>query len=418
MTHSNPILIEQALYGCQGTGGYRFLARSPGFDWLPAAEQLCIGFGERPSGVSCPACVFAQPLGKTHVAVVQVADQGQDDAGRPGALGFRLLVLPRDTYVHWIGDPFILADEFPPPWDARDSLPTLTWNNGPLPARRVEQVQEVLKRPEGPALLGGVQALVEGGRLVFERARPDTSLIRGLWMLLPSSQRGELWPASFAFSNRLGFHALVVARAENGEFAGYVSEEQAENYPEGRYELNLQIAAEAGDQAALDHIFARRSRAQTWKMGLFLLAVFSVVVLCLKLFTPQTPPANMLPVPMPSADKLDLPPADQFHTLNEQERDEVTKALRGLAVDVGVQPVPETPEKLLDAIDAKLGTPNPNRDPQADVSEGPILRRLRALMWKHEVPDYRNRKLRSGELVERLRATLIQEKRLSGKNDG
>src|SRR5436309_4903495 len=95
------ILLEQALYGGHDSGGYRFLARSPGFldDWLPAAERLCTGFGNRPADVACPAAVFAQPLGKRHVAVVQVADQGTDDAGRPGALGFRLLVLARADYA-------------------------------------------------------------------------------------------------------------------------------------------------------------------------------------------------------------------------------------------------------------------------------------------------------------------------------
>src|SRR6266566_1442206 len=94
------IPIEQAIYGSQGPGGYRFLARSPGFldDWLPEAERLCTGFGERPAGASCRGCVFARPFGPGHVAVVQVADQGRDDAGRPGALGFRLLILPRPLY--------------------------------------------------------------------------------------------------------------------------------------------------------------------------------------------------------------------------------------------------------------------------------------------------------------------------------
>ncbi len=91
-------MIEQAIYGGQDTGGYRFLARSPGFrdDWLAEAERVCTGFGERPAGVACPACVFARPFGRRHVAIVQVADQGQDDTGRPGALAFYLLILPRN----------------------------------------------------------------------------------------------------------------------------------------------------------------------------------------------------------------------------------------------------------------------------------------------------------------------------------
>src|SRR4051794_8319624 len=94
------IPVEQAIYGNAGAGGYRFLARSPGFrdDWLPEAERLCMAFGERPAGVACPGCVFAQPFGTQHVAIVQVADQGTDDAGRPGALGFYLLLISRRAY--------------------------------------------------------------------------------------------------------------------------------------------------------------------------------------------------------------------------------------------------------------------------------------------------------------------------------
>ena len=33
-------MIEQAIYGCQDAGGYRFLGRSPGFrdEWLREAD--------------------------------------------------------------------------------------------------------------------------------------------------------------------------------------------------------------------------------------------------------------------------------------------------------------------------------------------------------------------------------------------
>src|SRR5947209_14948295 len=122
------ILLEQALYGGHDPGGYRFLARSRGFleDWLPEAERLCTGFGERPAGVACPAAVFARPLGKKHVAVVQVADRGADDAGRPGALGFHLLVLSHDAYAFLGADPFALSERFPPSWEARGDLPALS----------------------------------------------------------------------------------------------------------------------------------------------------------------------------------------------------------------------------------------------------------------------------------------------------
>jgi hypothetical protein len=410
-------ILEQAIYGSQQCGGYQFLARSPGFreDWLTAAEQLCTGFGDRPAGVRCPACVFARPFDREQIAVVQVADQGADDAGRPGALGFRVMLVPRYIYER-IGDPFGIAARYPPPWGARGELPALEWTGGPLPPRTVEDVQQVLKTDNGPALLGGVQALIDGSRVVFERTQPDSDLIRGLWTLLPDSSRAHLWPASFAFGNALGFDALVVARTV-GDMPGYLSEEQAKDYPEGRYELSLQVAAEAGDQGGLDHLFARRSRAQMWRLGLFLLVVFSLVVLAIKVLTPG--PVEPVPEPPPAKvpATLDLPPADEFHSLNAQEQTDLTNALQALAKEVGVD-APATPESLIAALNEKLGTPDPARDPGKDVTEGPPLRRLRALLWKHGVVDYRNRTLKGGELVERLRQQLITDKRIPGKHDG
>jgi hypothetical protein len=279
------IAIQQALMVSHGNARIRLLARSAGFadEWLPEAEQLCAGFGERPVGVSCSASVFAQPFGKTDVAVVQVADLGLDEAGRASALGFRFLVLARKEYAQWLGDPFCIADRFPPAWDFRSELPALSLPAQLLPSRTVAEIQEVLKGPESPALLGGVQALIDGARLIFRRPAPEPDLVRALWSLLPTSTRCNLWPASFAFGNALGFDALMAPRSLGEEVAGYLTEEQAADYPEGRYELNLQIAAEAGDQGDLDALFARRSRTQTWRLGLVLLAAAAILTLAMRL---------------------------------------------------------------------------------------------------------------------------------------
>ena len=294
------ISIEQAVYGCD-SGGCRLLARSPGFldDWLPTAEQLCSGFGKRPKGVACPACLFARPFRKHHVAVVQVADQGIDAEGRPHMLAFRFLVLARSDYVVLGGDPFAIADPFPAPWAARGDLPVLVGPQDWAAPRTVQQVQEVLQRPnDGPNLLGGVQVLVDGGRLVFERAAPDTRLLRALWTLLPTSTRCDLWPASFAFSNVLGFDAVVTADAGGEEYAGYLRGDQAGDYPEGRYELNLQIAAEAGDQDELDTLLARRSRKETWRLGLLILGMCLVLAIVGNLLMPPPPPVVRKPAPV------------------------------------------------------------------------------------------------------------------------
>ena len=267
-------MIEQALLTTKNDGGFDCVARSSGFDeaWLPAAEQLCAGFGVPPAAATCPASLFVQPLDRGHVAIVQVA-------ANSGPLVFRLLVLPTALYADLHGDPFRVADAFPPSWNARGDLPTLDWTAGAPPRRTVADVQQTLDVPYSATLLGGVQALLDGGRVVFERMAPDERIVRALWALLPISNRCELWPATFAFGNALGFDVVVVPRADGPDYANYVTEVRAGDYPEGRYELALQAAAESDDQKELDKLFSRRSRGQTMRLGLILLALFILLPL-------------------------------------------------------------------------------------------------------------------------------------------
>src|SRR5207248_2762969 len=175
---------------------------------------------------SCPRAIFAQPFGKDRVAVVQVADQGTDDQGRPGTLAFHLVVLPQALYLALGGDPFHLADQMPPPWTARGHLSPLPCPT-PAPHRRVDDIRQVLNVEYSSTLLGGAQALLDGCRLVFERSAPDEKLLRGLWLLLPGSSRADFWPASFAFNNSLRFHAVALSRIEPAQCADYLREEQA-----------------------------------------------------------------------------------------------------------------------------------------------------------------------------------------------
>jgi hypothetical protein len=297
------IAVEQATFSRAGEADPVLLARSPGFrdDWRAPLQHLLLAFGARPVGVACPSAVFAQPLDRNFVAVVHVADLNEPDtAARP--LGFHVLVVPRKAYALLWHDPFTLAERLPPDWAARDALPAVTWPDAVLPVRTVEQVRTVLKRvkgvplPEGPTdeeqrkqhaiensesptLLGGAQILVDGGKLVFKRQQPDTDFVRALWTLLPNSVRGELWPASFAFSNELQFDVVVVPRFHQDEFAGYTPEDLAGEYPTGKYEHNLQVAAETGSQYDLNVLFERRSLKQTWRLGITLLIALSLIAL-------------------------------------------------------------------------------------------------------------------------------------------
>ncbi len=328
------IPVEQAVYRRREDEAPALLARSPGFadDWQPAVRDLLTGFGARRAGVACPSAVFAKPLGTEHVAIVQVADLESEGRGGLPDLGFRVLVLPRRPYADLLGDPFAVADRFPPDFHPGAPLQALAMPAEPLPPRAVADVQRVLQRvkvhalrededpptleenperavalAESPALLGGVQVLVDSGRVVFERPGPDTELMRGLWTLLPTRTRCELWPASFAFGNELGFDALIVTRAVGQAYEGYTTEDRAAEYPQGNYELRLQIAAEAGDQGELDALFARRSFRDTWRLALTLLAIVAVLVVALRL----TAPGPRAREPAPPAPRAALAPAER-----------------------------------------------------------------------------------------------------------
>jgi hypothetical protein len=310
------IPVEQAVYHKPDGEAPQLRGRSPGFldAWLLDAERWVRGFGNRPEGFACPAALFARPLGKKHAAVVQVSDTlGNHDAPR---LAFRVLALGLDAYHGLLGgDPFALDARLPAAW-GEGELPTLSLPVEPPPPRTVAEVRRILQRTraplpedadldpeevvvaqaESPALLGGVQVLVDGGKVFFRRQRPDNELMRDLWTLLPTSTRCELWPASFAFSNELGFDALVMPFRDDAHLDFYNDEDQAADYPAGRYELGLQVAAEAGDQRELDVLFGRRSAAETWRLGVKLLIVVSVAVLGIHWFAPPPEPQERPPL--------------------------------------------------------------------------------------------------------------------------
>ena len=295
------IALEQALYHRPDRQAPALVACSPGFDddWLPEAERIALGFGARTHGLPCPLVVFALPMGLKHVAVVRVKDE---NAGFPVGLRFHFLVVERRLYEMGIRDPFHLADKIEPTWDAKGTLPTLMLAQETFSWRTIEQVQSVLKRikaaalkegedpespdfertienSESPALLGGAQILVDGGRLVFERQSGDVRMVAGLWLLLPEATRCRLWPTSFAFSSDLEFDVLVLPHLDESPPEGYTTEEQASDYPEGAYELALQCAVEHGNQDDLDAVFSKRDGRQTLRLAIGILILVSAIVL-------------------------------------------------------------------------------------------------------------------------------------------
>lgn len=318
------ISFEQAIYHRPDRIEPRLVAISQGFKvaWQSEVVALIHGFGDRPSGVECPLAVFAKPLGKDHVAIVRVKDETPEVLAsglKLRGLMFHFLVVDRALYEAWICDPFILAEKIPPVWNSAELLPTITLPTDAFHARTLAQVQAVLKRvkasglregedpdapdfertadnSESPALLGGAQILVDGGRLVFERPAGDLRMVSGLWLLLPEMTRIRRWPTSFAFSQDLGFDVLVVPKLDDMILESYTTEEQAADYPDGAYELALQRAAENGEQGDLDEVFRRRDGNQTLRIGIALFVVMSLLVLVSRWLTPAPLPPPPLKV--------------------------------------------------------------------------------------------------------------------------
>lgn len=269
-----PDLRVQQAIALRDARGVRVVAHTDDFD-QPEAERIAVLFGERPAGVACPLAVFACPFGRKHVAVVSAED-------RPGgALGFRFLVLARELYKH-LGDPFAIADRYPLDWNTSGRLADLAWPMAVLPERTLEHLDAILKSGDGPLLLGSAQALVDGNRVLLTRDAP-AGFVRELWQLLPDRTRCDLWPATFAFSDELGFHAAVGPTLPTTRHGVQVLPEDAlRDYPQSSYELNLQLAIESGDRAALRKLLARRTADDTIRLGLCILGFALVAAAVLR----------------------------------------------------------------------------------------------------------------------------------------
>lgn len=263
--------IHQAI-AISDARGVKIVASSSEFD-TAEAERVATLFGARPPGVRCPLAHFACPFGNDQVAIVHVED-------RPGSgdpLGFRFLLLARELYRH-LGDPFAISDRYPVNWTVTGTLPELAWPVETLTERTIEQLDAILKNGDGPLLLGVTQAIVDGNRVLLRRNEPDEKLVREIWQLLPDRTRAERWPATFAFSDELGLHLAVVPTLVPvvGE-AKPLTEDAVRDYPSSNYELNLQIAIESGDRAALRRLLARRTLDDTIRLAVYIV-VFALIV--------------------------------------------------------------------------------------------------------------------------------------------
>lgn len=287
------MIFEQALVVVDSSGEARLTAWSEGLKEQTRQSVLlaCRKFSSSRPPQIFQGPLFVQRMDRRLLAIIRARTP---QSGGESGLSFHVILIANKPYA-WLGaDPFLLADRFAPDWDQTGTLPGLEWQGPPPDRRTVAAVQRVLKRDNGPELLGGSQVLLDGGKLCFIRPTGDEAMVRDLWALLPHSNRCELMPATMAWNRDLNFDIAVVPADRAELFKDYMDEEHAGQYPEGGYELSLQIAAEADDQERLNELLSRRSRREVWRMGWMLLAAFLTIVIFSTLVVPQ-PPRKEIP---------------------------------------------------------------------------------------------------------------------------
>jgi hypothetical protein len=164
----------------------------------------------------------------------------------------------------------------------RGELPPLVFDIPRGRERPVAAVRDILQKGDAPLLLGAAQALLDGCKIAVSSADVPATFVRDLWQLLPDLSRAELSFATFSPSADLNFDVAVLPAVPAKGIKGFLSADQVRDYPEGRYELALQRAAENGDQAALNRLFARRTSSQVLRMVIGMILFAFIVVILLK----------------------------------------------------------------------------------------------------------------------------------------
>jgi hypothetical protein len=284
------LFIEQAIYRADPRGTYHCQCRSPGFSGQADfhAIRLCSGFSARDGADMAADGVFAQPLSRDWVMVAQVSNQPDEESPWPG-LHFRFLMVARKAYRLWIGDPFVLADHFPPPWHIAD-LPRLSYCPDLSLDRHIREIEAALGRPDAERLLAATQSLVDGARIAITCDHGSAEFMRSVWRLLPFTTRSELWPASFAPNNSLAFDFIAMPTIDGETRQRYLTDDQIDSYPPGRYEENLRSAAEAGHRHQVLALLQRRSRTQTLRLAVLLVILAAVLAIGMRVFNAS--PAN------------------------------------------------------------------------------------------------------------------------------
>jgi hypothetical protein len=214
--------------------------------------------------------LFTARFDRKHIAVVSVS-QGR----------YRILLLNHRLY-RAIPDPFAIEAMFPFDWSALGDLPPCEWPNQPLPQRTVKLLMPALKSSDSHFYLGGAQALVDSVSIIVPGAEPPREKLQQLWQMLPSSIQLQTMLSTWnaAFDRR--FQLQGMPQLPDALPKGTMSAEQVSDYPEGRYEYELQLAIDHDDQPRVDQLLSRRSSREVINQALMLLALVIVFAIGVK----------------------------------------------------------------------------------------------------------------------------------------
>lgn len=259
------------------TAGPRVVGRSPNisFEWEEEALKFVVRYGQRTEQGESLIGVFASPKlpnGVSFIGTYLFRNDGSPEV-------FRIVIVNHRERIEI--DPWLLAKQFEQSNEKGD-LETISIDQLWPANRTADEIQTILKSGDSPLLLGSAQALLDGCKIIVSHSEANHDFIRDLWNLLPNQSRKELSFSTIVFSAENRFDLSVMPEGSR-PLQGFLTAEQVRDYPEGRYELALQLAAESRDQRELDRLFARKTSSQMLKLVISMIAFAFIVIIVMKL---------------------------------------------------------------------------------------------------------------------------------------
>jgi len=170
---------------------------------------------------------------------------------------------------NYIDDPFLISERYPPGRTTSE----MDWPDEPTPFRTAAMLETIHVGTNGPLLLGVTQAVVDGARVLLTAETLDSQFVRNLWMMLPHATRREAAVSSALPRHHPKVNFAILPELPTPMPMGYLNERMVLDYPEGRYEHNLQIAFEAHDDRFVQELLMRRSGRELMRMGIWAIAI-------------------------------------------------------------------------------------------------------------------------------------------------